>query len=110
MVGRRRTGTRLGWGLAVLGPSALLAVASGLREPIGGSHVFRQSHVASNIEKFVERGLSLRPATYNENVPFSAFDLPLCQLAVASVCRHEASSSLSLPSRGREGMGPRRNG
>jgi len=65
----------------------LAVMLAGMGAPLGGSHVFRQSHVAANIDKFVEDGLSLRPSTYNEDVPFSAFDFPLYQIGVASVCR-----------------------
>ena len=66
---------------------ALALMLSGLRAPLGGSHVFRQAHVAANIDKFVEAGVSLRPATYNEDVPYAAFDFPLYQLLVASLAR-----------------------
>jgi hypothetical protein len=73
--------------LAVLVLPTLALMLSGVRAPLGGSHVFRQAHVAANIDKFVEGGISLRPATYNEDVPFSAFDFPLYQIGVASACR-----------------------
>jgi hypothetical protein len=73
--------------LAALALPALALMLSGVGAPLGGSHVFRQAHVAANIDKFVEDGISLRPATYNEDVPFSAFDFPLYQLGVASACR-----------------------
>ncbi len=63
-----------------------------LREPLRGAHTFRQAHVAANIDKYVAHGLSLRPATYNVDVPGALFDFPLYQLAVAGLCR-----ALGLP-------------
>src|SRR5258708_14965781 len=61
---------------------------------IDGAHTFRQAHVAANIEKYLAQGLSLRPATYNFDIPYSLFDFPLYQLAVASVCRRLGSPVL----------------
>ena len=66
---------------------AMALMVSGLTAPIGGSHVFRQTHVAANIEKYVQKGLSLRPSTYNRDLPLAAFDFPLYELAVAGACR-----------------------
>ena len=65
----------------------LLLVGQDLGRRIDGAHTFRQAHVAANIEKYLVQGLSLRPATYNVDIPYSLFDFPLYQLAVASLCR-----------------------
>jgi hypothetical protein len=62
---------------------------------IDGAHTFRQAHVAANIEKYLAQGLSLRPATYNLDIPYSLFDFPLYQLAVASLCRALGSPVLA---------------
>jgi hypothetical protein len=66
---------------------AVLSMVRGLNAPVHGSHLFRQTHVAANIEKYVSHGLSLRPETYNVDVPFAVFDFPLYQLAVAAASR-----------------------
>jgi hypothetical protein len=58
-----------------------------IRAPIDGEHYFRQTHVASNIEKFVSGGLSLRPATYNVDAPLALFDFPAYELTVAFLSR-----------------------
>jgi hypothetical protein len=74
--------------LVLLALPAVALMASGVAAPLGGSHAFRQAHVAANIEIFVRDGLSLRPSTYNEDTSFSpAFDFPLYQLVVAAICR-----------------------
>jgi hypothetical protein len=52
-----------------------------------GEHLFRQTHVAANIEKFVDHGLSLRPETYNQDAPLAVFDFPVYAWFVAAVCR-----------------------
>jgi hypothetical protein len=65
----------------------LLLVGQDLGRRIDGAHTFRQAHVAANIEKYLAQGLSLRPATYNLDIPYSLFDFPLYQLAVAGLCR-----------------------
>jgi hypothetical protein len=72
--------------LAALLPAFALMLGE-LREPLRGEHTFRQAHVAANIEKYLEHGLSLRPETYNVDVPGALFDFPAYQLAVAWVCR-----------------------
>jgi hypothetical protein len=81
---RERAGRRIG---ALVALPVLVLMVSGLTAPIGGSHVFRQAHVAANIDEYVHEGLSWRPSTYNRDVPFAAFDFPLYQLTVAAVCR-----------------------
>jgi len=60
---------------------AIAVMISRVTESLGGSHVFRLAQVAAKIEKFVRQGLSLRPSTYNDDVPSAAFDLRLYQLA-----------------------------
>ena len=65
----------------------LLLAGQDLGRRIDGAHTFRQAHVAANIEKYLAQGLSLRPATYNLDIPYSLFDFPLYQLAVAGLCR-----------------------
>lgn len=89
-VWRRRTPrhvvvARLGLALA-LAP-AFVALLGELHEPLHGAHVFRQAHVAANVEKYVRNGLSLRPAAYNVDVPGALFDFPAYQLVVATLCR-----------------------
>jgi hypothetical protein len=55
--------------------------------PLQGHHLFRQAHVAANIDKYVALGPSLVPRTWNLDVPFSLFDFPAYQLLVAELCR-----------------------
>ncbi len=87
---------RLFLGLLVLGLTPALALMlRGLREPLHGEHVFRQAHVAGNIEKFVQHGLSLRPAAYNQDVPGALFDFPAYSWVVAAACR--ATGAPALP-------------
>ncbi len=74
-------------GLALALAPALAMLLGELREPLHGEHVFRQAHVAANVEKYVLDGLSLRPATYNVDVPGALFDFPAYQLVVAALCR-----------------------
>lgn len=79
---------RLFLGLLVLGLTPALALMlRGLGEPLHGEHVFRQAHVAANVEKFARQGLSLRPAAYNQDVPGALFDFPAYSWTVAAVCR-----------------------
>jgi len=66
---------------------AVAVMARDLSAPIQGNFYFRQAHVAANIEKYVAQGLSLKPATYNFDIPYSLFDFPAYELAVAGVCR-----------------------
>lgn len=73
---------------------ALALMLWGLREPLHGEHVFRQAHVAGNIEKFVRQGLSLRPAAYNQDVPGALFDFPAYSWLVAAVCRTTGAPAL----------------
>jgi hypothetical protein len=73
----------------------LLLVGQDLGRRIDGAHTFRQAHVAANIEKYLAQGLSLRPATYNLDIPYSLFDFPLYQLAVAALCRALGSPVLA---------------
>jgi hypothetical protein len=76
------------WLLVLVVLPAIALMARGVAAPLGGSHAFRQAHVAANIEMFVRDGLSLRASTYNEDESFSpAFDFPLYQLVVAGLCR-----------------------
>lgn len=78
------------WFIALLLAGLLPALAlmlAGLREPLHGEHVFRQAHVAGNVEKFVRDGLSLRPAAYNQDVPGALFDFPAYSWLVAAFCR-----------------------
>jgi len=87
-----RVAMRVRLPLARLMPRALLAVpllvvASRIPAALAGHHLFRQAHVAANIDKFVAEGLSLRPRTYNLDAPLSLFDFPAYQLLVAQICR-----------------------
>lgn len=75
-----------GWALMAVLP-ALVLMSSGLLRPLHGAHLFRQAHVAANVDKFISRGLSLKPATYNLDVPGALFDFPAYQWTVAFVCR-----------------------
>lgn len=72
---------------ALLCLPALGWMLAGLGEPPHGEHVFRQTHVAGNIEKFLAHGLSLRPETYNQDVPGALFDFPLYPWTVTLLCR-----------------------
>jgi hypothetical protein len=74
-----------GWSLALL-PALLLALWN-LRAPLHGSHLFRQAHIAANIETYLRDGISLHPRTYNYDVPLALYDCPLYQVAVALTCR-----------------------
>jgi hypothetical protein len=64
--------------------------------PLRGHHLFRQAHVAANIDRYVALGLSLTPRTWNLDVPFSFFDFPAYQLLVAELCRHFALPTLPV--------------
>ena len=76
---------RLALGLLFLPP--LLVMVARIHSPLRGHHLFRQAHVAANIDKYVGLGLSLVPRTWNLDVPFSLFDFPAYQLLVAELCR-----------------------
>jgi hypothetical protein len=67
--------------------TALLPMSTALGKPVHGHFYFRQAHVMANIEKYLEDGLSLHPATYNQDVPYSLFDFPAYELLVASVSK-----------------------
>jgi hypothetical protein len=82
---RVRSDARLRLPAALALPLAVMA--GGLGEPVHGTHLFRQAHVAANIEKFVEAGPSLRPRTYNLDAPASLYDFPLYQLVAAGASR-----------------------
>jgi hypothetical protein len=56
-----------------------------LFQPIHGAHIFRQTHVAANIEHFVRDGVFTRPALYNHDEPRAYFDTPIYQAIVASL-------------------------
>jgi hypothetical protein len=79
-------------GLLLLAP--LLVMTARIDSPLQGHHLFRQAHVAANIDKFVALGPSLVPRTWNLDVPFSLFDFPAYQLLVAELCRRFAWSVL----------------
>ena len=66
---------------------ALALMLAGLGQPLHGEHVFRQAHVAGNVEKFVRDGLSLRPSAYNQDVPGALFEFPAYSWLVAAFCR-----------------------
>lgn len=50
--------------------------------------------MAANIDKYVANGLSLRPETYNADMPLSLFDFPAYQLLAAFVARGLRSNPL----------------
>lgn len=56
-----------------------------LFQPIHGAHIFRQTHVAANIEHFVRDGIFSRPAIYNHDEPRAYFDTPVYQAIVAAL-------------------------
>jgi hypothetical protein len=60
-----------------------------------GHHVFRQAHVAANVETLLRDGPTLHPRTYNADV-VGVFDLPLYQLAVAGLARVTGAPPLAL--------------
>ena len=74
-----------GCSLALL--PALVLLLSNLDAPLHGSHLFRQAHVAANIEKYLQDGLSMHPRTYNRDVPLVLYDFPLYQLTAALAAR-----------------------
>jgi hypothetical protein len=49
-------------------------------------HIFRQAHVASNIEFFLRDGISLAPAMYAKNTSDKLLDFPLYQQIVTVLC------------------------
>jgi len=56
-----------------------------LFQPIHGAHIFRQTHVAANIEHFMRDGVFSRPAIYNHDEVRSYFDTPIYQWIVAII-------------------------
>lgn len=75
---------------------ALVPMSRELSKPIHGHFYFRQAHVMANIEKYLDRGLSLRPATYNKDIPYSLFDFPAYELLVAGAARPLRADPLLL--------------
>jgi hypothetical protein len=67
--------------------AAALVMALDLGAPIHGDYYFRQGHVAANIEKFLSGGISLIPATYNRDIPFSVFNFPAYEYIVVVLSR-----------------------
>jgi hypothetical protein len=65
-----------------------------LTTPLHGSHLFRQAHIAANVETYIREGITIRPRTYNLDVPLSLYDCPLQEAAVASLCRATGSDPL----------------
>jgi hypothetical protein len=90
--GRSRFPLRLA--LSVVLAGAILVLARSLTSEIHGNFYFRQAHVAANIELYLAHGLSLRPETYNLDIPYSLFDFPAYQLLVAAVSRSAGSPPL----------------
>jgi len=78
--------------LGLLFLPSVVGMAARIASPLRGHNLFRQAHVAANIDAFLARGASLTPGTWNLDVPFRLFDFPAYQLLVAELCRH-----LSLP-------------
>jgi hypothetical protein len=82
---RSRFSKRLALLLVITG--AVLVLSRSLNSEIYGNFYFRQAHVAANIELYLAHGLSLRPETYNLDIPYSLFDFPAYQLLVAALSR-----------------------
>lgn len=80
---------------AVLAVS-LLSFLPGIHLPIEGEHYFRQTHVAANIEKYISKGISLHPSTFNFDAPIAFFDFPLYEIGVASLSRILGAPSLEV--------------
>jgi hypothetical protein len=85
-------------GAAVLAVAAVLAalfvMAHDVPAPLHGHHVFRQAHVAANIDKMLADGPSLHPRTYNADV-VGVFDFPLYQLGVAALAKATGAAPLA---------------
>ena len=86
--------TWLSLATALIVIAAAVWMALCLGKPVHGDYYFRQGHVAANIEKFLEKGLSLAPSTYNRDIPFSLFDFPAYQFLVVALCRALGSDPL----------------
>jgi len=71
----------------VLLAASLLVLTRNLGGRVDGEHYWRQTHVAANIERFVLKGLSLKPTTYNQDAPVFVFDFPLYQLVTSFLAR-----------------------
>jgi hypothetical protein len=65
--------------------SSLFVLTRNLHGRIDGEHFWRQTHVAANIERFCELGLSLRPTTYNRDAPVLVFDFPAYELLASTI-------------------------
>ena len=74
-------------GLVLAIAVVLVVIALRWDRPLAGHHLFRQAHVAANVETFVASGLSLVPRTYNFDAPFAMFDFPAYEVLVAALCR-----------------------
>jgi hypothetical protein len=83
----RALSRRIGVVKAAILAAVLAILGSRLHRPIDGEHYFRQTHVASNIDKYVADGLSLHPATYNTDAPLALYDFPAYEILVAALCR-----------------------
>jgi hypothetical protein len=66
---------------------SLLVLSRHLGARVDGEHYWRQTHVAANIERYVTKGLSLKPTTYNLDAPVFVFDFPLYQLMASALAR-----------------------
>ena len=53
---------------------------------LAGLHLFRQSHVASNIYYFIQNGISVSTEMFTKNMEYKIFDFPLYQQIVAILC------------------------
>ncbi|GAK50568.1 glycosyl transferase family protein [Candidatus Moduliflexus flocculans] len=53
---------------------------------IDGHHIFRQTHVASNIYYFLKDGISISPKMFTQNQTYKIFDFPLYQMIIAILC------------------------
>jgi hypothetical protein len=71
-------------GLLVIAAAVVMSFDVG--EAVHGDYYFRQGHVAANIEKFLDHGLSLVPSTYNRDIPFSVFNFPAYEYIVVVLC------------------------
>jgi hypothetical protein len=72
----------------------LTTMAGHLRDRLDGEHLFRQAHVAANIEKYAANGLSLRPQTFNRDTPRLVYDFPAYQLLAALLARATGAAPL----------------
>ncbi len=77
--------TRLSAWVAVV--VAVVVMARSVPRPVYGEHVFRQCHVAANLDKLVATGAPFRHGTYNLDMPGLFYDFPAYQWVVVGAAQ-----------------------